>query len=474
VRPFELYQPTQVIFERHAERRAGSFAQLFGSRALLVFGSVSARAMGLVNEIHQSLEARGVHVEHLEGVPHNPTTSIVDAGGALVRANQIDVIIAAGGGSVLDVGKAIAVSSQMSRPFRTTLSGIAGEGSRIDAALPMIAIPTLIGSGSETNGTCVIIDDVSGRKLSMHSDLAAPRVALLDPAWTAWAPTELIAAGIADALAHALEAGLSQRSSIASDALAEVAARRLLADGPAAVDGDAGATARCLWASNLAGQALSLAGSIATHPLAHPLSARCNAHHGEAVAALEPLVLVYLAERFGARAQKVGHWFGSKAGTPTSAMKSIVAKLTSWQEELGIHTTAAQLGLASELIDRFVDDVLASGSRGLANTPGPVLSAAEISDIYLAALNSTPDAPPKLGRRGSTAAPKKPAPKKADKPAAKKAGTKKASKVSATTKSPAKKTTGKAASTSGPPKSDAKKTDPSASQPADAKSPASV
>jgi alcohol dehydrogenase class IV len=383
------------MFGEGAVARAGSFANVLGSRALLVCGNLSGRRNGSVGEAEQSLVEAGMAYEVLEGVPANPAASLVDAGASFARAQHVDVVVAVGGGSVLDAAKAIAIAAVAGRPFREFLSGIRTASVHIDATLPVVAVPTLPGSGSETNGTSVIVDDVSGRKLSAHSELAAPRVALIDPAFAAGAPRELLAPALADALCHAIEAGLSQRASIASDALARTAIAMLKEDAAAAADGDVEAMGRALWSSNLAGQALSLAGSIATHPMAHPLSARCGAHHGAAVAALEPFVIAALAERWGTRAATVAGWMGSAPKSDADAVRLLVRRLAAFNKQLGITTGASDLGLAPELIATFVDDTRMSGSRGLRNTAGEPLTERELLAIYELCLDTHPHVAPK-------------------------------------------------------------------------------
>ncbi len=397
LRPFDLRQPTRVVFGSRAARQAGTCARWYGRRVLLVSGAGSARASGLLAEVEAALSDAGCRVEHFAGVGPNPGVDAVDAGAALAASRLCEVVVSVGGGSVLDCGKAIATAAFMNRPgtpdplgsYRGLLSGLRIEGTIVTGSLPSLAIPTLPGSGSATNGTSVISDPRTHRKLSCHSDRSAPRVALIDPSWAADAPRRLLAAGFADALAHALEARLSARASVASDHLADAAAATLLADGPAALDllatgGDAAAPlARCAWACELAGQALTLAGSIVTHPLSHPLSARLDAHHGEAVAALAPVVVELLGEAPGddVELSVVARWFGSRARTTQGQVKAVAGGLRDAAAALGVEAPRLA-GLDDALVERMVADVLASGSRGLANTPGGVPDAQWLAAAY--------------------------------------------------------------------------------------------
>lgn len=396
---FDHARLTRVVSGEGSLRRIGSFARAYGNeatgspaRALLVAGSAAARASGALGEVERSLLASGVEFELLEGVPPNPGVAIVDAGAGLAVTHQASVVVGVGGGSALDAAKAMAVAAAMRSHFRRFLSGIGGANDVVSAALPVIAVPTMPGSGSELNGTSVIVDEATGRKLSSHSPLAAPRLCLCDVRYMATAPRRLLAAGIADALCHAVEAAFSIRATVASDAYAEAAVRMLLRHGLAAVDNPEGDApiddlTRCWWATTLAGEALSLAGSIVAHPLAHPLSARIGMHHGESVALIEPSVVGFLDGRIESQvAVRVSEWFGSRAAKGGTALRAIRARMGNWFGELGVeeHAAGAVAGIdLDELhMQTLVADVLASGSRGLQNTPGTTLDENDVRELY--------------------------------------------------------------------------------------------
>jgi alcohol dehydrogenase class IV len=399
VREFHATQPTDVVAGSGLVDRCGSYAASFGTRALLVIGEGHARSSGLLARVEASLRDQGVTFELLEGIGPNPVAAAVDAGATLARAWRADLVVGLGGGSVVDVAKAIATSAAAHepRPFADHLSGRRAHDLVVDAALPVVAIPTLPGSGSETNGTSVITDLETGRKLSAHSDLAAPRVALLDPDLLLHAPRDLVAPGLADAWCHALEAALSERATPASDALAEQALRVLSRHGATpldeALDPDVrlDAIIRTWLATNHAGQALTLAGSIVTHPLAHPLSARLDARHGEAVAALEPAVLATFAERFaaGGATSRVAGWFEARnADDPDAALRSILTRLGRYCGALEVRAGVEDLGLTTAMIGDVVRDARASGSRGLTNLPGEEATADELLAVLDVALAS--------------------------------------------------------------------------------------
>lgn len=412
---FHAGTTTHVVGGTGVADRVGTYAATYGSRALLVTGSAHARETGLLARIEASLAHAGVVSGLLEGIGSDPTTSVIDAGATLARSIRADLVVAVGGGSVVDAAKAIATAAADPdrRPFRDHLSGLRPAGFLVVDALPVVAVPTLPGSGSETNGTSVVIDDETGRKLSAHSDLVAPRIALLDPELLLQASRELLAPGFVDAVCHALEAGLSSRATIASDALAEQGLRTLLRTAGEACATDRPDRSRVLlegwWATNLAGQALTMAGSIVTHPLAHPLSARHGIRHGSAVAALEPAVVATFAERFAAAGslQKVARWLDVRAADdPDAATRGILTRFARCCASVELRSSMTQLGVGADDLPEIVRDARASGSRGLANTGGSEPSPEEL----FAVLDVAADCGPASSARRTMAAADRAAP----------------------------------------------------------------
>jgi alcohol dehydrogenase class IV len=401
---FHVGLSTHVVVGSGLVDRVGRYAATYGRRALVVCGEAHARVDGSLARLEGSLLAAGLEVELVEGIGPDPTVAAVDAGSLLARAWHADLIVALGGGSVIDTAKAIATSAAAEhlRSFADHLGGRRARDLVVDRTLPLVAVPTMPGSGSETNGTSVIIDDETGRKLSAHSDLAAPRIALLDPELVALADPVLVAPGLADAFCHALEAALAARSTPASDALAEQALRMLLRDGSTPVGAEVppderlAAITRTWWATNLAGQALTLAGSLVTHPLAHPVSARLGMRHGEAVAAIEPAVLAVFGERFMANgsAGRVAGWLDVRGATdPATALRGLITKLTRYCAILGVRQSLGDIGVDEPASLVIVRDARASASRGLANVPGgepTVQELLRVLDVARTVGSSTP------------------------------------------------------------------------------------
>lgn len=399
---FEALIPTRIVGGIGCVKQVSSWVSMYGRRVLVVLGESHVRDTGLWEKLSKQLSSEGLVVEVLEGVPTNPTVSIVDAGASLARSAQCDVILACGGGSVIDVAKAISIAVYSDRTsFRDYLSGCRVEGVMVQNTVPVVALPTLPGSGSETNGTSVITDDMTGGKWSAHSDLAAPRVALLDPELAMFAPPDLLGLGLLDSVCHALEAGCSARANVSSDALAEQAIRTTMRYLKAACENDWNDASRlvalqhCWWASTLASQALSWAGSIVTHPLAHAVSSLTGARHADAVISLEASSLVELSSRLEDTGVllKVAQWFDVKKSKDTAVLlRGVLNRLAQLSKSAGAVKSLADLGVTSDDTAQIVSLALSSGSRGITNVPGGEPSNAELKRIVDKALRFSPTA----------------------------------------------------------------------------------
>ena len=273
----------------------GRFAQLpevaskLGKAALLVTGASSLDKSGLLAETDASLGQRGISCLHLQ-VAGEPDVKAVDEAARVAREARCDLVIAVGGGSVLDLGKAAAGMIPNAGSIQDYLEGVGRGAVMARDPLPFIAVPTTAGTGSEVSRNAVITGP--GFKKSFRDIRLIPRVAIVDAELTLACPPPLTAACGMDAVTQLVEAYTSLRASMMTDALARdglSAAGRAL---PAAVGkgGDLLARCRMSYASFLSGIALSHAGLGAVHGLASPLGAAFPVPHGVACAKLLPLV----------------------------------------------------------------------------------------------------------------------------------------------------------------------------------------
>jgi alcohol dehydrogenase class IV len=285
---FEFATATKIVFGPGASASTGKLAAEMGTKAFVVTGSDPARAEGVLD----TLRTAGLQVKH-EAVLGEPTIDKVGEVTEAARSEACDLVIAAGGGSVIDTGKAVAALLANGGTPLDYLEGI-GRGQPITKpSLPFIAIPTTAGTGSEVTKNSVLGSPEHGVKVSMRSSFMLPSLALVDPELTYSVPPDMTAATGLDALTQCLEAYLSCKANPMTDALCReglIRAGRSLA--MAYHDGnDPGAREDMSLASLFSGLALANAGLGAVHGFAGPLGGLYQAPHGALCARLLPFVL---------------------------------------------------------------------------------------------------------------------------------------------------------------------------------------
>lgn len=203
----EVHGPTRIVFGSGATDRVGELAGGLGSRALVVCGGNSARGTGLLARVTGSLRDAGLHVAVHDGVRPEPTVVDVNAGARLARAAASDLIVAVGGGSAIDAGKAI--SASLVHGDAATLVGRTLDDSPL---VPVIAIPTTAGSGAEVTKGAIITDPSRELKSGIRGTTLFPRVAIVDPDWLPTMPPAVATQTAFDALAHAVEGYLVKQA----------------------------------------------------------------------------------------------------------------------------------------------------------------------------------------------------------------------------------------------------------------------
>jgi alcohol dehydrogenase class IV len=209
----------QILFGAGESRRAPALAAGFGPRVLLVTGAASLERSGVLASIREALAGLGAEVVH-QVVSGEPEIDGVDATTAVSREAGCRAVLAVGGGSVIDTAKAVAALTTNRGVALDYLEDVGG-GRTVDVAgLPVVAVPTTAGSGSEVTRNAVIRVPAASVKRSMRSDLLLPRVAVVDPGLSATAPVPVAAAAGLDALTHLIESYVSAAAQPMTDALA--------------------------------------------------------------------------------------------------------------------------------------------------------------------------------------------------------------------------------------------------------------
>ncbi|MBI1826931.1 MAG: iron-containing alcohol dehydrogenase [Planctomycetes bacterium] len=285
---------TRVVFGASSLDKLGELARNENARHVLLVTDPGIRRAGHVDQAAKSLRAAGIHVTIFEGAAENPTTSHVDVGVAVAkecasRGYPINFLVGIGGGSAMDCAKGI--------NFIFTNGGRMqdywGIGKANKPMLPMIAIPTTAGTGSEAQSFALITDPATHQKMACGDPKAMCRVAILDPDLTRTQPSKVAAAAGIDAVAHAVEtAGCTKRNDVSLSFSREAWLRLDRAFERAMQNPSDDATrADMLLGAHLAGCAIENSMLGAAHACANPLTARCGITHGLAVGAMLPHVV---------------------------------------------------------------------------------------------------------------------------------------------------------------------------------------
>ncbi len=349
----QLHVPTRIVCAPGIARDFSTEWQaLKVTRPLIVTDAGIVRA-GLLAGVRDGLIAAGATIAaEFTDVPPNSELRVIESCAACARANRADSVIAVGGGSVIDTAKLTAVLLTHGGDL---LRDYAGAQTVPGALVPLVAIPTTAGTGSEVTQAAVVFDAASGRKLSFVDENLRPRLALLDPELTVGLPVLLTAATGMDALTHAIEAFVDIQHSPLSDALAVHAARLIRASLlPALHNGnDVTARAQMLMAAALAGIAFDHSMVGVVHALSHALGALAHVHHGTANAILLPIGLQYnwdaCLPRYAEFSRAVG--VSSSSTDDATAAQSLVAWQSQLREQLFMRAKLPRT-LAAAQIDR--------------------------------------------------------------------------------------------------------------------------
>ena len=358
---FSFSVPQEIIVGKGSLARLPEAAEKLGGKHGFIISGPHLNKMGIVASCSESLENAGIKVDAYTETEGNPSVETVEKAAAAFCKSGADFIIALGGGSPMDVAKAVGVVAR----YGGSITEYEGGGRVPGDIIPLIAIPTTAGTGSEVTAFSVITDHSRNYKLTVFSYKLIPAYAILDPELLTTAPVSVAAACGIDAMVHALEAYISKDASPFSDAMAEKALeligkniRRYVADRT-----DIEAAEAMITGSLFAGIAFSWARLGDVHAMSHPVSAYFDVPHGVANAILLPTIVEYnaLADR-----GKYLKLFNYISLTPASEAEfepfMLVDLLTELNEQLGIPGSLGEVGVTADKFDAMADDAMKSGN----------------------------------------------------------------------------------------------------------------
>ena len=389
LKDFNFYAPTRVVFGRDAESKIGQLVANNGAHKVLIhYGGGSAERSGLLGVVRQQLREAGIDFAELGGVVPNPLLSLVYEGISLCRRENVDFILAVGGGSVIDSSKAIGYGVGYDGDVWDFWDGKAAPKS----CLPIGAVLTIPAAGSEMSSSCVITKDEGLLKRGINSDLCRCRFCVMNPERTYTLPPYQTAAGATDIMMHTMERYFSKYEDMTlTDAIAE-ALLRTVRDAALVVmehPEDYRNRAQIMWAGSLAHNDLTECGTekdFATHRLEHELSALFGVTHGAGLAALWPSWARYVKSRhlnrfvrFAVNVMGVENDFSHPDETAEKGIRAV----EDFYRKIGMPTNIHEL-LGREITADEIDILVDKCSRGGTITVGAmeVIDAQAMRDIY--------------------------------------------------------------------------------------------
>lgn len=369
--------PTEVIFGAGSVSSLRDATQCY-RRPVVICGRQSARATGALDAVLRQVP----HATVLEGVPENPETSFCDRTAGQCREARFDAIIGLGGGSALDAAKAIAL--------------LAANGGRCDdyfslptavaPPLPVFAVPTTAGTGSEVTPYAVLVDPVTRTKKTLKHPGIFPALAVLDPALTVSLPPSVTIATALDALSQGMEGYVSIRSTSPSDLLALEVCRRVRMALQAALDdpGNLAARGELLYAAMLSGVVIAQTGTTLVHGMGYYYTLEYGIAHGAANALLLPPVFQYNARHLPEKVAALANALGVRAeAEPDAAGNAISDALYNFYAEIGFPRAARDHGVPEEAAARFASSIIQDPYR-FKNQVG-ILVEEDVSRLFTAA-----------------------------------------------------------------------------------------
>ena len=376
---FTFYSPTKFVFGKGTENEAGSLVKSFGgSNVLIHYGGGSVVRSGLLDRVKASLDNSGIRYTLLGGVKPNPRSGLVYEGIRICKQENIDFILAVGGGSAIDSSKAIAAGTLYDGDFWDFYSG-----KPIERALPVGTVLTIAAAGSEGSGDSVITKEEGMFKRGTGSEAIRPKFSIMNPELTTTLPPYQTACGITDIMAHLYERYLTNSKDVeVTDRLIEALLITMKNEGPKVISDplDYQARANIMWAGTMAHTNSCGVGRSQdwnSHNIEHELSALYDCAHGAGLAVTMPAVFKYVMDhdkkRFEQAAQRV--WGVETAEEGIEAFRSFLTSI-------GMPSTLGELGGRKEDIPTLVKNLCYGDGRDGTISGFVTLNEDDCSKIY--------------------------------------------------------------------------------------------
>jgi len=364
---FEWATPTKVIFGSGILEKLGTEIAKIGKRALFLYGKESIKKSGLYETVVSQLRSENIFFVEHGGVQPNPRIAHAEEGARKIKENHLDVIVAVGGGSVIDEAKAIAVAGRHER----ALWDFYIRKASFEKALPIVAVQTLPATSSEMNAASVMTNEATHEKFSIRSKALYPKVSFLDPSLTLDIPVQYTAYACTDILSHLMEGYFTaSRDFPLQDGLVEGVCRAVMGALEIVLADPRNLEARStiMWAAALAWNGLLKAGvegaSIPNHMIEHPLSGFYDVTHGAGLSIVIPAWLKYMKSSiehrillFGERVLGLESKLRGKA--PSEGADIVIGELENWYRHIHTPVRLREAGIFSLDVDACTKQAMA-------------------------------------------------------------------------------------------------------------------
>lgn len=357
---FTFHSPTKIIFGKGTEHQIGAETKKHASKILLHYGGGSIKRSGLYHRVVESLEAAEVDFVELGGVQPNPRLSLVHEGIQLCRDENVQFILAVGGGSVIDSGKTIALGVPYQGDVWDFFEGIAEP----QASLPIGVILTLPAAGSEASDSCVITREEGWLKRGYSSQHNRPVFAIMNPELTFTLPPNQTANGAADIMAHVMERYFTNTQDVDfTDRLCEATLKTIIKHVPIALSKpeDYDARAEIMWAGTIAHNDLLSTGRVgdwASHQIEHELSGIYDVPHGAGLAVVFPAWMKYVYQhnldrfvQFAVRVWNVEQDFFD----PEKTVLEGIRRMEEFFQSIGLPIRLGELGIPDDRLEEMAE-----------------------------------------------------------------------------------------------------------------------
>jgi alcohol dehydrogenase YqhD (iron-dependent ADH family) len=382
---FEYDNKTKIIFGKGTDQEVGKYTKLYGKKVLLHYGSGSIKKYGLYDKVVKSLQEEGVDFVELGGVVANPRLSKVYEGIELCRKEDVDFILAVGGGSVIDSAKAISLGVHYDGDVWDFFS----KRTAVEKVLPIGVVLTIPAAGSESSTATVITNEDGMYKRGTGHLLLRPVFSILNPELTFTLPNYQTAAGAVDMIGHVIERYFTNTKNVElTDRLCESVIRTVVHNTPLAIqeNEDYNARAEIMWSGALAHNGLIGTGreeDWASHGIEHELSAMYDIAHGAGLAIIYPAWMKYVykhdLDRFALFANKVFDIEINQKNLEETALKGIKA-LEDFYRSIGMPVRMSEAKMKASDIEEMANKATNNGQRTLGSFVS--LNKEDVINIY--------------------------------------------------------------------------------------------